>query len=128
MIYKNKNLTEQINRMAQATGTENVLSRVRQAKLEKEKKLGIKKTDTGNIITRLANKVTGNVNNKLDIVNKNLQDKQDGIKPEPTKLNNPSNVKVRDELYKDMKLKELQKLALTDKNAKKFMLTNKLGV
>ena len=117
MIYKNKN-TEMLKKRLANGKPLSADKIVKNNKMEKPKS-----------ILRSANNRMGRIINKKGALEKaedKLADKQNGN--EPTKLDNPSNVKVQDELYKKMKLKDLQKLALTDQNAKKFMLINKLGV
>jgi len=133
MIYKNKILQKKKERMAKlANGTigsgtigpESIISANR-----------MKKPTISKLAQMRRKENLGGGESGLSSSEKVLDKAADlgTVKPVPTKLNNPSNIKVREELYGKMaktNLKGLQKLALTDTNAKEYLLRNKskLGV
>ena len=128
MIYNNKNTELLKSKLSENAGANAILAKVKKDQADRSQKLGVKKPSlVSRVIAGKQGKVLGAKTDAAGKAVENLEDKQLGVN-KPTKLDNPSNIKVRDELYKNMKIKELQKLALTDKNAKQFMITNKLGV
>lgn len=126
MIYKNKIIQQQKEKMAKMAG-----GKVSTDKIVSSNKMKKPLVSSLAQARRAENKGAGVSGQSA--AEKVLDKAEDLGTEKPTKLNNPSNTKVRDELYKNMSIKELRKLALTDQNAKKFLtaniaVANKLGV
>jgi len=130
MRYKNKNTMRNELEMAKRAGgtlnrgTGDILSKVKSAA---KKKLN-KPASLTRILARKQGKVSGMGQNEQEKTIEKIEDKTLG---KTSTSNNPNNIKVREDLYKDMSIKNpkaLRILALTDPNAKKFLELKTAGV